>query len=1083
MASLVLGAVGAFIGAPFGLSGLGFMIGSSLGSWLTAPDQYGPKLGEVKVQSSSFGTPLPIPYGIPPPFAGTVIWEDQIQTHQNSQSAGGKGGPQVITYTYTQSYAIAICEGPVAAIVRVWKNGKLIYNVGSGADAATLAKLPSNLKLYLGTSTQLPDPTLEAVLGVGKVSAYRGTVYAVLTNDDVTANGGIAWQYKFEVATAGSMAATPTWESYASMPSANGGGYRNDVAPFADADGVHIFRLVVVDYPEGSGVHRPTTPGYLEHWIAPYTGAIYKVKGRPGGTTQISVDNSTGSFNGIAGKSFAATKADEAGVGLYVYNATDAQYYVAWMDAELVVIPLWQIADHTTRYLVSMAKLTGHYLFIFWDYNTSKFILYFDGMKITFPTGDDGVGSGGSNRPIYVSANYFWIVSDYGGTGTTKLHRYNLTGQFVDATTVPAGIAAANVIGVMDDDHVIIAKLTSGVTDWYLYSLSGAAFGPIWIANVGATHGSDYAANDNSPWYNGVFPRTSNAVICFASTPASASHSTVHRFTSKFTPSDVLLSTVQTDVCTRCGLTTDEIDVTQLTDVVQGYAVMGRMAGRAASEPLAAAYFYDAGEWDGKLNFIKRGAASAGLIPLDDLSAHSFGSQPPDPVVKTRNDRAVLPTQVDVNYYNPANDNQAGLQTARRFTVNNDNPITLSFSTLVLSDAYAKGVAEVNLFNFWANANPVQFSVGPKWQHVTPTDVHDVENYGTVRITNKHEAVNGVIQFDAVTEQPSIYPMTAVGSGGTQTGQTSVAFQGPTRLELMDIPILRDEDDDYGFYVGVDGFLIGWKSGTVFKSIDGGSTYDPILTDSDPGVMGYTSTALADWTRGNVLDTQSVVRVELDVGDTLSSCTPTQLLQNANPCMFGNEMCQYMTATLVSTGVYDVSMLLRGRKGTEWACTGHVIGERFVMLDSTTVKRVGAPATDIALALDYKGVTAGSSIASAPKQAFTNSGIGKKCYAPALLRYYKDTDGSWWLTWQRRSRIDNQWHAYANEPLGETTENYQVDIYDSTGTTFKRTYAVTAKTVHYLLADVTTDGTSTHFVAKVYQIGALGRGYAGTLTV
>lgn len=67
MAGLILGAVGAFI-APVGYAGLGFSIGSAIGNLLFPrggedTHQEGPRLGDLKAQSSAYGVPIPICYG------------------------------------------------------------------------------------------------------------------------------------------------------------------------------------------------------------------------------------------------------------------------------------------------------------------------------------------------------------------------------------------------------------------------------------------------------------------------------------------------------------------------------------------------------------------------------------------------------------------------------------------------------------------------------------------------------------------------------------------------------------------------------------------------------------------------------------------------------------------------------------------------------------------------------------------------------------------------------------------------------------------------------------------------------------
>ena len=135
MAGLVLGAVGAFI-APVGYAALGFSIGSAIGNLLFPPGgkdayQEGPRLGDLKAQTSVYGMPIPIPYGSTR-IAGNVIWAANIvetthtQTHRNRGKGGGGSTSTQTTYTYSQSFAVGLWEGPITGVRKIWANGKLI---------------------------------------------------------------------------------------------------------------------------------------------------------------------------------------------------------------------------------------------------------------------------------------------------------------------------------------------------------------------------------------------------------------------------------------------------------------------------------------------------------------------------------------------------------------------------------------------------------------------------------------------------------------------------------------------------------------------------------------------------------------------------------------------------------------------------------------------------------------------------------------------------------------------------------------------------------------------------------------------
>src|SRR5690606_1030152 len=102
-----------------------------------------------------------------------------------------------------------ICEGPITAIMRVWRNNKLVYDARGNAWGATNnGVFLKRARFYLGTWTQMPNPTLESLWGAGNVPAYRGTCYMVVPDEDLTELGGAVPQYVFEVERAEGVALT-----------------------------------------------------------------------------------------------------------------------------------------------------------------------------------------------------------------------------------------------------------------------------------------------------------------------------------------------------------------------------------------------------------------------------------------------------------------------------------------------------------------------------------------------------------------------------------------------------------------------------------------------------------------------------------------------------------------------------------------------------------------------------------------------------------------------------------------------------------------------------------------------------------
>ncbi|WP_334174992.1 glycoside hydrolase/phage tail family protein [Pseudoxanthobacter sp.] len=194
MATLVLQAAGAAVGGLFGP--LGAVIGGAIGAVAgAAADQRlfggtvrsGPRLDSVAFQGGAEGASLPRIYGRMR-LSGTVIWASQFVETASTATSGGKGvsgTTGTTSYSYAANVAVAICEGPVSHIGRIWADGKPL-------DRASIV-----VRLYKGDEAQAPD--MLPVFYQGAAPAYRGTAYAVFQNLPLADYGNRLPQFSFEV--------------------------------------------------------------------------------------------------------------------------------------------------------------------------------------------------------------------------------------------------------------------------------------------------------------------------------------------------------------------------------------------------------------------------------------------------------------------------------------------------------------------------------------------------------------------------------------------------------------------------------------------------------------------------------------------------------------------------------------------------------------------------------------------------------------------------------------------------------------------------------------------------------------------
>lgn len=205
MAEIILSQAGATLGAhllPQGISVLGAqlsgaLIGEAIGrvagraiDAALMPPAEGPRIKSLHVMESREGAGLPLVYGRMR-VGGQVMWASRFKEYRSNRS-GGKGGPKSRQYTYSVSFAVALCQGPISRVDRIWANGELMPLSGV------------NWRLYHGTEDQLPDPLIEAIEGSAQTPAYRGTAYIVFEDLPLDAFGNRLPQLSFELVRAGS---------------------------------------------------------------------------------------------------------------------------------------------------------------------------------------------------------------------------------------------------------------------------------------------------------------------------------------------------------------------------------------------------------------------------------------------------------------------------------------------------------------------------------------------------------------------------------------------------------------------------------------------------------------------------------------------------------------------------------------------------------------------------------------------------------------------------------------------------------------------------------------------------------------
>jgi len=176
MAQLLLIPLGNAIGAAAGgalAASIGGAIGAVAGNYInglfTPPTRTeGPRLKTQEITAAGEGSPMNRLWGRSR-MSGNIIWSTRFEEEVIERKSGGKGGPKNINteYSYFMNFAVALCEGPVTRIGRLWAAGKEI-------DQEKYV-----IRKYFGDETQMPDELIVAKEGSAHAPAFRGTAYIV----------------------------------------------------------------------------------------------------------------------------------------------------------------------------------------------------------------------------------------------------------------------------------------------------------------------------------------------------------------------------------------------------------------------------------------------------------------------------------------------------------------------------------------------------------------------------------------------------------------------------------------------------------------------------------------------------------------------------------------------------------------------------------------------------------------------------------------------------------------------------------------------------------------------------------------
>jgi len=767
-------AAGSVLGGPTGAS-VGWIVGSIVGNILFPPEGTstlieGPRLGDLTVTGSAYGAARAIGFGTIRQ-SGNIIWSAGIEEHRDVQTTrtGGKGGgggseTTTVSYSYTCSFAVAFGRGPAADVLRIWADGKVIYDKrGTGLNTQARGL---TFRFYPGDGDQLPDPIIQADREEERTPAFRGTCYIVFDRLPLGDFGNRIPVITAEIAYAVEPAALVLVSDL--ITEEEGGAFDSyQTNQFAvDWERGYGF-LVSVDISsplDGSGFRRINLETMVEDRQISYRNAINDAESGGIGTTVDFVAPDGALIHNLGGSNCRPivrldpnSLRETARFG--VSSVASGFSPTAWEACmHFACISLYGAGGRVDYLLAgsiynSFGILRLPTMSYVWDVDTamggpgSSFVRGVVGGRVADGTGDGYVLTGGPNAPssenlkiwrvrVSASASFSPIGGENVTTGVEAEVLAELTpGDLVPGETTLRSVGYFLVYDQTDD--TIMFHVQGHVNDTanrivkfdpetraVSWRSAGLSLGPIdgrlnasrvkdgtfgfvqsdkgflVDTSTGLVLVEDLVFETGTTYGLGAYDSRTETFVGIADD----GQGLARWFLRRAAGVSAVLADVVAGLCGRVGLTLDDLDVTDLLDRTVGGYVIGRQStARAAIEPLARLFLFDGVETDHLLRFVQRGREPVlAIAQADMVLPEREGAF----FEESRTQEVELPDQLTVVYMDRDNDYQQGAQTARRIALpipamRSRNHLSLSIAAAMWA-TFVKQQAEKALFSSWA---------------------------------------------------------------------------------------------------------------------------------------------------------------------------------------------------------------------------------------------------------------------------------------------------------------------------------------------------------------------------------------------
>lgn len=459
------------------------------------------------------------------------------------------------------------------------------------------------------------------------------------------------------------------------------------------------------------------------------------------------------------------------------------------------------------------------------------------------------------------------------------------------------------------------------------------------------------------------------------------------------------LAGVVADICARGGV--ENVDVSGLDGLVEGFALDGVHSVRSALEPLRAAHGFECVERDGVLVFRMRGEGGVLDVPAAGLAEGGLG--------RTRRLLDKAPQRLRLTHVDLEADYQPGVAEAR--TEHGDARLVSDVALpVVLGRTRAETVA-ASLLEMAASAETATAGLPLSGLALEPGDgvrVADGPVWRVSEITDRGMARALVLRED-LAAAPAVR---AVEPG--RAPPPAPVF-GSVDLVVMDAPGLPGRS---GTGPLVAAWADPWPGEVVVRAGLSADAMSERARLALPATIGRLAAPVGAGPVGR-WDEANRLAVSCPGGE-FASLPEMQVLSGGNAALLeteeGWELVQFRTATLAGPDSWELSGLLRGQRGSVSAVAA--AGARLVLLDGAVAQATASP-EETGVSLLWQAV---------PGDDGESLRFEDRAGLPWSVAHLKVADGI--LTWTRRGAdIPDSWAL----PEADNAGRFAVDVDTGSG--------------------------------------------------